>query len=70
MLERYLKPTILLIAAIILCSVLARTLSGNETLAEYAQNHPEVAYKQSDSKGDSNLDKQISDGNSSTSFAK
>ena len=49
MFEQYIKPLIILIAAIIICSILARTLNGNETLSEYAAKHPEIAYGTSDS---------------------
>ncbi|WP_029320016.1 hypothetical protein [Butyrivibrio sp. AE3004] len=47
MFKQYFKPILILIAAIILCSILARTLNGNETLAEYAAKNPEIAYGES-----------------------
>ncbi|WP_155832029.1 hypothetical protein [Butyrivibrio sp. WCD2001] len=42
--NEYFKPLIIIIALIILCSLLARTMSGGETLAEYANKHPDQAY--------------------------
>ncbi|WP_155994835.1 hypothetical protein [Butyrivibrio sp. WCE2006] len=44
MFEKYIKPIIILLATIIICSILARTLSGSETLTEYANKYPEIAY--------------------------
>ncbi len=44
MFEQYIKPAIIMIFVIIVCAFLARSLNGNETLAQYAQKHPETAY--------------------------
>ena len=63
MFDQYIKPALILIAAIVVCAVLARSLSGNETLAEYAQKHPEIAYGGSDNSNDADSDIAVSDGN-------
>jgi hypothetical protein len=44
MFEQYIKPMIIMLIVIILCAVLARNLNGNETLAQYAEKHPDKAY--------------------------
>lgn len=38
------KPLLLIAVIIILCSVLARIFSGSDTLLEYAEKNPELAY--------------------------
>ncbi len=40
-----LKPLIIIFALIALCAILSRVFSSGETLSEYAQKHPEKAYK-------------------------
>ena len=62
MFEQYIKPALILIAAIVVCAILARSLSGNETLAEYAQKHPEIAYGGSDNSDDADSDIAVSGG--------
>lgn len=42
--NKLLKPLLLIAVIILLCSVLARLFSGSETLLEYAEKNPEVAY--------------------------
>lgn len=42
-----------MLAIIIICSILARSMNGHETLADYASKNPEIAY--GDSKGDSDI---------------
>ena len=64
MFNNYIKPAIMLIAGIIACSILVRVLSGNETLSDYAQKHPEIAYGGSNTSDSSNSDLSVSDGNS------
>ncbi|WP_026657251.1 hypothetical protein [Butyrivibrio sp. AC2005] len=59
MFEQYIKPALILIAAIVVCAVLARTLSGSETLAEYAEKHPEIAYGGSDNSQEASNDAEL-----------
>lgn len=42
------KPVILLLIFIMICAFLAHYLTGSETLEEYAENNPELAYGSSD----------------------
>ena len=42
--NKLLKPFLLIAVIILLCSVLARLFSGSETLLEYAEKNPEIAY--------------------------
>lgn len=44
--DKVLKPLVLLAVIIIFCSVLIRLFSGSETLAEYADKNPEIAYQE------------------------
>ena len=41
-------PLLKILGIIIVCAVLVRVMSGNETLSDYAEKNPEIAY-QSDS---------------------
>ena len=43
--DKLIKPLVLLVVIIIFCSVLIRLFSGSETLAEYADKNPEIAYQ-------------------------
>ncbi|WP_408070288.1 hypothetical protein [Butyrivibrio sp. JL13D10] len=65
MFRQYIKPAIIMVAVIILCAILARVLSGNETLAEYAQKHPEIAYGGSNESESADSYLPISDGDAS-----
>lgn len=38
------KPLIFLAGILLLCTILARSLSGGETLSEYASKNPDKAY--------------------------
>ena len=38
------KPLLLIVVIILLCSVLTRLFSGSDTLLEYAEKNPELAY--------------------------
>lgn len=42
--DKWIKPLIFLVVFILICSVIGRLLSGGETLADYADKNPEVAY--------------------------
>lgn len=42
--KKLIKPIGFLVLLILFCSVVSRTLTGGETLEEYAQNNPDVAY--------------------------
>lgn len=42
--NKLLKPLLLIAVIIVFCSVLARLFSGSETLLEYAEKNPEIAY--------------------------
>lgn len=42
--DKWLKPAGLLILLILMCSAIVRVLSRGETLAEYADKNPEIAY--------------------------
>ncbi len=42
--NKWLKPAGLLVLLILICSVIVRVLEGGETLAEYANKNPEIAY--------------------------
>lgn len=42
--KKWLKPLGLLVLLILICSVVSKVLSGNETLSEYAKRNPQVAY--------------------------
>ncbi len=42
--QKLLKPLGFLLLMILLCSVIVRVLSGQETLTEYAEKNPELAY--------------------------
>ncbi len=37
MFEQFIKPMIIMIIVIILCAIIARNLSGGETLSQYAE---------------------------------
>lgn len=43
--NKLLKPLLLIVVIIIFCTVLSRVFSGSETLAEYADKNPEIAYQ-------------------------
>lgn len=43
--NKLLKPLLLIAVIILFCSVLARLFSESETLLEYAEKNPEVAYR-------------------------
>lgn len=42
--DKWIKPVLFLVFMILVCSVLGRVLTGGETLSEYAQENPELAY--------------------------
>lgn len=42
--NKYVKPIIFLVLMIIICSAIGRVLTSGETLSEYADNNPEIAY--------------------------
>lgn len=42
--DKWLKPLLFLVIFILLCSVIGRILSRGETLADYAEQNPELAY--------------------------
>lgn len=43
--NKLLKPLILIFSIILLCTILSRLFSGSETLLEYAEKNPEIAYR-------------------------
>ena len=43
--NKLLKPLLLIAVIILFCSVLARLFSESETLLEYAEKNPEIAYR-------------------------
>ena len=43
--NKLLKPLLLIFSIILLCAVLSRVFSGSETLLEYAEKNPEIAYR-------------------------
>ena len=50
------KPVLFLLTFIFICAFLAHYLSGDETLLEYAKNHPEQAYgKQKENESDTTV---------------
>ena len=65
LLRQLAKPFLFLLLFIMICAFLARYLTGEETLLEYAQNNPELAYgtqEASDSEGsttESNLTEPV-----------
>ena len=44
--NKIIKPLLLLVVLIIFCSVLSRVFSNSETLSEYAEKNPEMAYQE------------------------
>ncbi len=44
MFYKYWKQVLLMVVVIIGCSIASRLLQGNETLADYAKNNPDIAY--------------------------
>lgn len=50
--EKIIKPFGFLIIMILLCSVIVRVTSGSETLSDYAEKNPELAYATPDSQTD------------------
>ena len=65
MFEKIIKPILILVAAIIACAILIRSISGNETLSQYAEKHPEIAYESVSVTGNSSDYNSDSDANSS-----
>ncbi len=60
------KPTLFLLTFIFICAFLARYLTGDETLLEYAKNNPELAYgTQSDIESPPNPDSPSDSGSAS-----
>ena len=49
--NKLLKPLLLIAVIILFCSVLARLFSESETLLEYAEKNPEVAYRKEEPDG-------------------
>lgn len=58
------QPLLLLALIIILCSILARVFSGPETLSQYAEKNPEIAYQKKQEKDTTTKENQTE--NSST----
>lgn len=50
--NKVLKPLVLLIVLIVFCSVLVRVFGNSETLAEYAAENPEIAYRKTEPEED------------------
>lgn len=63
------KPLGLLLVLIMICAFLARSLSGSETLAEYAQKNPEIAYRTEEPAAESPSDTAEKDTDSETQMA-
>jgi len=42
--KKLIDPLLKIIGIIILCAILVRVISGNETLSDYAKNNPDIAY--------------------------
>ena len=56
LLQKAAKPVLFLLTFIFICAFLAHYLSGDETLLEYAKNHPEQAYgKQKENESDTTV---------------
>ena len=56
LLQQAAKPVLFLLTFIFICAFLAHYLSGDETLLEYAKNHPEQAYgKQKENESDTTV---------------
>jgi hypothetical protein len=58
------KPFFLLLVLVMVCGFLAHCLTGSETLAEYAQNNPELAYGTNDT--DTENDTEMNDAGGET----
>ncbi len=54
--EKLTKPLVFLITMILLCSVIVRVTSGSETLSDYAERNPELAYATPEKTPDSQTD--------------
>lgn len=63
------KPLGLLLVLIMICAFLARSLSGSETLAEYAQKNPEIAYRTEEPAAEPPADTAEKDTDSETQMA-
>lgn len=42
--KNLIDPILKILAVIIICAVLVRIISGNETLSDYARKNPDIAY--------------------------
>ncbi len=71
MFQNYWKPMLIMIGVIVVASVSARLLSGQETLAEYASKNPDIAYGDSTSAISSEADSSLFDSavDSSTAYS-
>lgn len=43
--NKLLKPFLLICAIILFCTAFSRLFAGSETLLEYAEKNPEIAYR-------------------------
>ena len=46
--KNIIQPLLKILLIIILCVIIVRVVSGHETLSQYADKHPDVAYSVSD----------------------
>lgn len=44
--KNLIDPILKILAIIIVCAVLVRVMSGNETLSDYASKNPDIAYSE------------------------
>lgn len=53
--NKLIKPLILIVVIIVFCSVLVKVFSGTETLSEYADKNPEIAYQEKEEQKESKM---------------